>query len=212
MKELRILFRHCFETAEKISEKNGMLLSKGLMDIPGPRDSEGRAPFAEYPILESSDKSIRIVFTYETDTSSDIEGKKRTIIDQEFKTPFLRLSLLLKDHNSVFFRIYKQERSFFNNIKNMLNIVPGTKLNISENSGFLYYLNCPDQENDLIEKIYVSELIQKLENFKNLTMLRVDSRDVTLDFKCDRTELYTAELIEYYLSTIRQVLAEILKM
>lgn len=189
-----------------------MLLSKGLMDIPGPRDAEGRAPFAEYPTLESSDKSFRIIFIYETDTSSDIEGNKRTIINQEFKTPWLRVSLRLKEQNSIFFRIHKKERSFFNNILNTLNIVPGTKLNVSENSGYLYYLNCPDQEKELIEKIYVSELIQKLEHFKNLMMLRIDSRDITVDLKCDRVELYTSELIEYYISTIRLLLAEILKM
>jgi hypothetical protein len=212
LRKLNLFFKHCFEVAVGISKNGDLILSKGIMDIPGPRDAEGRAPFAEFPVLENLEKSVRIVFVYENDTSSDIERNRKTIINLDFKTPWMRISYRPKEEISDFFRIYKLEKSFVNKLKHMLNIVPGTKLNFNGNSEYLYYLNYPDKENDIIEKIYISNFINRLEEFENLLMIRIDSRDLTVDLKCDKSELYTPDLIEYYNKKIRQILPEITKM
>ncbi len=214
MKKLHEFFKHCFTEAEKVSNETGHIMSKGIMDIPGLADDKGRAPFAEFPILESASGEIkfRIYFTYEEDLSSDIDSTNSYSALQYYQTPWLRVAFNIgNSDNSAFFRIWKKRKSLPGVVKQIFNIVPGKKLSSSAAVDNFYYLQAAEKEKEITDKIYLSGIIEKLEKFENLMTIRLDSRDFLADIKCDRPELYTRDLIGKYIRDLSELKEELIK-
>ena len=200
MKKLNKLFKHCFKVAKKISQQSDLELSKGTMDIPGLDDSQGRAPFADYPVLTSQEQKLRMYFTYEIDRNTF------------YKTPWLRMVYYIHDiKKENFYRIYKRERSFFNTLMKTFFIRPGKELNSSSSLKDYYYLDCSINKGDIINKIQISDILSKLESFPNLKMIRIDSKGLLVDIKCEEKEHYTEELVLKYIETVNDLMPEFLK-
>ena len=184
------------------------------MDVPGMDDSNGRAPFAEFPTLTSDDEkhNFRILFTYDIEGSKDIDGKSLGSINRDYQTPWLRMVYYIKDIDKVnFYRIYKRERSFFNTFKKTFFITPGKELNSSSNLNNYYYLDCSINRDDIMNKIQISDILSRLESFPNLKMIRLDSKELLIDIKCEENEDYTSELILKYIETVDDLMDELLK-
>ena len=214
MSKLIPLFEHCFKVAEKISESGQFQLSKGVIDIPGLGDSQGRSPYAEFPILssEKDNTKYRILFTYDFEISADIDGNTKFGNNRQFVTPWLRMVYKIHDIDKVnFYRIHKKEKLFFNTLKKTLFITPGKELNSSSTLKNYYYLDCSINKDDIINKIQISDILSELEHFPNLKMIRIDSRELIVDIKCEEKEQYTEELVLGYIKTLDNLMTELLK-
>jgi hypothetical protein len=211
MKKLHEFFRNCFAEAEKFSGENGVKVSKGIMDIPGLADDKGRSPFEEFPVLESEtdENKFRLFFTYEEDISKDIEARQYHGAAQLYQTPWLRAVFPSSNSdNSVFFRIWKERKSLFGTIKQIFNLAPGKKLSSPSELDNFYYLLATGREKEITDKIHISSILDRLEKFDNLKMIRLDSRNFIADIKCERTEHFTKDLIMKYIRELSELRKE----
>ncbi|MCK4979347.1 MAG: hypothetical protein KAS62_03075, partial [Candidatus Delongbacteria bacterium] len=71
--------------------------------------------------------------------------------------------------------------------------------------------DCSINRDDIMNKIQISDILSRLESFHNLKMIRIDSKELLVDIKCEKKEQYTEELVLGYIETVNDLMDELLK-